>query len=85
MAEQVLDLDRHVVGDARVGRVKRLDEPHRVCRSIEEIGIAERDVPRPGGDLRRDIGEHDVQLDDPELPVIHRHDRTVPAQVPAPA
>ena len=40
---------------------------------------------RAGGDLRVDVGEHDVRLHDAELAVVDRHDRTVAAQVPAAA
>ena len=44
--QQVLDLDRDVVADRRMRRVQRLDDAHRVRRTVEEIGIAERDVLR---------------------------------------
>ena len=66
-------------------RVQGLHDAHGVRRAVEEIGIAEGDVPRAGGDLRGDVGQHDVGLHDAELPLVDRHDRTMPAQVPAAA
>ncbi len=85
MPQQMLDLDRDVVAHVRMRRVQRVDDAHRVRRAVEEIGIAERDVRGAGGDLRGDVGEHDVRLHDAELPVVDRHDRTMPAQMPAAA
>ena len=41
MREQVLDLDDRVVGELRELAVQRLDDPPRVRRAVEEIGIAE--------------------------------------------
>ena len=51
--EEVLDLDGHVVGDRWELPVEPLDESSRVRRAVEEIGIAERDVLRARGHLRR--------------------------------
>ena len=85
MTQQMLDLDRHVVGDIGVRRMKRLDHAHRVRRAVEEIGIAERDVLGAGRDLRVDVGEHDVRRHDAELAAVDRHHRTMPAQMLAPA
>jgi len=62
-----------------VRRVQRRHDPHRVRRAVEEIGITEGDVLGAGGHLRRHVGEHDLGLDDAELSLVDRHDRTMPA------
>ena len=85
MLQQMLDLDRDVVGHVGMRGVQRLDDAHRVRRAVEEIGIAEGDVLGARRDLRRDVREHDVRLHDAELPVVDRHDRTVTAEMPAAA
>ncbi len=85
MIEQVLDFDRDVVRQAGVRGVQRLDDAHGVRRAVEKIGIAKGDVARAGRDLRVDIREHDLLLNDAELPVVDRDDRAVAAQVPAAA
>ncbi len=56
-----------------------------VTDAVEEVGIAEGDVPRAGRHLGADVAEHDVNRDDPEAAVVDRHDRTVPAAVLAAA
>ena len=81
MAQEMLDLDRHVVGDIGMRRMERLDHAHRMCRTIEEIGIAERDVLGASPDLRVDVGEDDVSRHDAKLAAVDRHDGAVPAQV----
>ena len=47
--------------------------------AVEEVGIAEGDVPGAGGDLRPHVGHDDVDRDDPKAAVVDGHDRTVPA------
>ena len=61
------------------------DDRDGMADPVEEIRVAEGDVPRAGGDLRPHIGEHDVAGDDTEPPVVDRHHRTVPAAVLAAA
>ena len=85
MLQQVLDLDDRVVGERREFAVERFDDPARVRRAVEEIGIAERDVRRALLHLRADVGEHDVDGDDAELAVVDRHDRAMAAAVLAAA
>jgi hypothetical protein len=85
MMQQVLDLDRHVIGDGRVRGMQRFDDPDRVGRPVEEIGIAESDVLCTRIDLGGHVGEHHVGLHDPELSVVDGDDRTVPAKVAAPS
>ena len=84
MGQEVLDLDRGVVGHAGVRRGQPFDQPARVRGPVEEIGVAERDVLRPGVHLRPDVVEHYVQRNGLEAAAIHRHHRAVPAQVLAP-
>jgi hypothetical protein len=50
-------------------------------RTVEEIRIAERDMPRAFPDLRADVIQHDVGRYDPELPLVDRNDRTVAAEI----
>ena len=60
MLQQMLDLDRHVVGDAGKLTRQACDDALGVADAVEEVGIAEGDVPRAGGNLRAHVGEHDV-------------------------
>jgi len=85
MLQQMLDLDRHVVRDPRVRRVQPIDNAAGVRGAVEEIRIAEGDVPRARCHLVRDVGEDDSLLHDAELAVVDRHNRTVPAQMTAAA
>ena len=85
MAQQVLDLDRDVVGEVGMLAVERLDDWQRVADAVEEVRVAEGDVPRPGANLAADVLEHDLARDDAEAAAVHRRDRAVAAQVPAPA
>ena len=58
----------------------------RACdRPVEEVGIAEGDVLRAGLDLGADVGQHHLDRHDAELPVVDRHNRTVPAAMLAAA
>ena len=84
MPKQMLDLDRDVVADSGVLRGKSLYHPCRVSRTVEEIRIAERDVRRTGRHLGSHVGHHHIDGHDPELALVHRHDRTVAAEVFAP-
>ena len=61
--------------------MERLDELERVADAVEEVRIAERDVPRAGGDLPPHVFQHDVALNHAKAPAVDRHDRTMPAQV----
>src|SRR5690349_23602927 len=81
----MLDLDRDVEGDIGVGGMQRPDDAPRVARPVEEIRIAERDVARPGENLRIDVGQDDLGLHDAELAVVDRDDWTVPAEMTAAA
>ena len=85
MLQQVLDLDRDVVGHVGMRVVKRFDDAHGVRRTVEEVGIAERDVLRAGRHLRGDIRQHDFRLHDAELAAVDRHDRAMAAEMAAAA
>ena len=65
--------------------VHRLDDPERMGRTVEEVGVAEGDVLRPGGGLLPDVGENHLAGHDPEAPVVHGNDGTVPAKMLAAA
>ena len=62
-----------------------LDDRHRVADTVEEVRVAERDVPGARRDLRANVGHDDVDRDDAESAVVDRHDRTVAAPVLAAA
>ena len=79
VAKQMLDLDRDVEGDRWMRGMQRPHDTSRVSGTVQEIRIAESDVPCAGADLGGDIGQDDLGLNDPELTLVHRHDRTVPA------
>lgn len=85
MLEQVLDLDRHVIGDIGKLIMQHAHDGDRVCWSVEEIGVAERNVLSSGRNLLADVREDDVALHNPEFPLVNRHDRAMPAQVLAAA
>ncbi len=59
------------------------EDPHRVTRSIEKIGITERNVGRPRIDLTPDVLQNHFSRDEEEPAVIHRHDRAMQAMVQA--
>jgi hypothetical protein len=81
----MLDLDGDVVTQVRPFPVERFHDVDRVPRTVEEVGITKRDVLRACGHLPADILEHHLGLHHAKRPAIHRHDRTVPAQVLAAA
>ena len=83
--EQVLDLDGRVEGDLRPACVQLAGDPQGMRRAVQEVGIAERHMARAGGDLLLDVAQHRLARDGDEAAAIHRHDRTMPAQVLAPA
>src|SRR6266550_3018360 len=45
-------------------------QPVRMSRAVEEVGVAERDVSRAGGDEAADVAEHDVLRHDEESSVV---------------
>ena len=56
-----------------------------VLRCVEEVGIPERDVCRPGGDELLDVGEHRGLVGDTDPAVVDDRNRAVPTPVRAPA
>ena len=85
LGDDVLDLGREAERDVRVRGVQAARRRQRVLRAVEEVGIAERDVARAGGDLPARVLEHDVDRHREEPAVIDRRDRAVAAQVLAAA
>src|SRR5215510_2196310 len=81
MLQQVFHLDYDVVSHIGKFAMQRFNDPSRVSRTIEEIRIAERDVAGTLFDLRTHIGEDRFYGHDPELAVVDRHDRAMPAAV----
>ena len=66
-------------------RVQRLDDGHRVAGAVEEIGIAEGDVLRAGGDLAANVFEHDIGLHDAKHAAVDGYDGAVAAEMLAAA
>src|SRR5581483_10772240 len=81
VAEDVLDLGGAVEGQLRPVLVDGGHHPEGMVRAVEEVGIAEGDVPGSGLDLGLDVGEDDVLGDDAEPPVVDHRDGAVPAPV----
>ena len=59
------------------------DDAERVAHPVEEVGVAEGDVPGADGDEAGDVGEHDVLPDDPDPAVVDGRHGAVPAAVDA--
>ncbi len=83
--QKMLDLDGDIVGDFRKLAMQGLDDANCVRGPVEEVRIAERDVPGAGRDLLADVGQNDIRLHNAEGPLIHRDHRTMPAQMLTPA
>ena len=85
--EQVLDLDRDVVGDTPGNsRGEPLRRSAAACRMpLKKSGSPKVMCAGAGGDLRRDVREHDVGRDDAEAAVVDRHDRAMAAAMLAAA
>src|SRR5665213_3489245 len=81
VVQQVLDLDGYVVAEIWEFFVQRFDYRQRVRGAVEEIGIAEADVLRAGGDLLADVFEHYFALHDAERAVVHRDNWAVAAEM----
>ena len=58
-----------------------LDDALGVGGAVEEIGIAEGDVPGAGFDLAADVLHHDVALDDAEGPLVNGDDGAMAAEM----
>jgi hypothetical protein len=84
-SEKVLNFNCDIIGHGWMGGMKCFDDTHPMCRPIKKIWIAEGDVLRTRIDLGLNVCQHDVGLHDTKLPVVNRHNRTVPAQMPTPA
>ena len=65
--------------------VERPRHGERVARAVEEVGVAERHVGRPGLDALADVGQDHVRRHHEEAPAVDRRDRAVPAEVLAAA
>src|SRR5258705_6881837 len=85
MLQEMLDLDRDVVGEARELIAEMLNDPPGVRRAVEKIRIAEADVLRACLNLRADVVDDDVDRHCIKASLVDRHNRTVSAQMFAPA
>src|SRR5205085_7479899 len=57
----------------------------RVSRAVQEVWIAERDVPRPGGDQSTHVLQHHGARHREETPVVDRRDGAMEARMQATA
>src|SRR6266705_2735077 len=81
----MLDLDRNVVRQAWMLAVKGVDQIDSMLDSVEEVWVTKCDVLGAHCNLATDVFQHDVRLNDTELPVVYRNDRAMAALVFAPA
>ena len=65
--------------------MKPLNDAPRVRGSVQKIRITERDMLRSGRHLLPDVGQHDVHRNNTKRTLVNRHNRTVAAQMLAPA
>jgi hypothetical protein len=82
--EHVLYLCRAVEGQLRAALMERAYDRQRVPPAVEEVGIAERDVPRAHLRQVLDIAQDDLRLHDADAPVVHGGDRAMPAPMHTP-
>ena len=81
VVDQVLDLDGGVERQLGKRVVQRPRQPQAVGGAVEEVRVAKRNVRRPGPYLLVNVLHHHLDRDDAERPLVHRHHRTVAAQV----
>ncbi len=81
MAQQVLNLDRNVVRQARMLGVQGFHDGLRVSGAVEKIGVAKRNMFRAGGHLLPHILNHDFARHHSKRAVVDGHDGTVPAEM----
>src|SRR5207237_3604838 len=65
--------------------VQRTDELHGVAGAVQEVRVAEGDVPGACCDQPADVRQHDVPRDREEASTVHGRDGTVEAGVQAAA
>ena len=81
VAQQVLDLRGEVKRQLRELVVQGARDPKRVRRAIQEVRVAERDVPRARRGLPPDVFQHHVLRDREETAAVNGGDRAVQAAV----
>ncbi len=79
--EEMFDLDRDVVRDLGKLRMERAHDREGMPDPVEEVGIAEGNVPCSGRDLPPHVRQDDLGRHDAEAPVVDRNDRAMPAPV----
>ena len=85
VADDVLDLDRHVVSELRKRIMQGAGHAERMRWPVEEVRVAEREVPGARRHLLPGVGQNHIHGDDAEPALVHGHHRTVPAEVLASA
>ena len=85
LLEQVLDLDRSVVGQLRKFAMQSLYQFDGMRWPIKEVGIAERNVLGSGLNLLANVGQHNIALHHTKFSFVNRNYWAMPAQVLAPA
>ena len=85
LLEHVLDLRREVVAHVREFVMQRAHELHGVAGTVQEVRVAERDVPGAGRDQPADVRQHDVPRHREEPSTVHGRDGTMQAGVEATA
>src|SRR6516165_11939059 len=83
MLQNVLDLGGEVERQLGKRRVQGADDLQGVSRTIQEVGIAKRDVRGPRADVPANVFQDDVLRNDEEPSAINGRDRTMRTQVTA--
>src|SRR5690349_6827897 len=77
----MLDFNGDVVGQPGPFAVEGFHDGYGVAGSVEEIGVAKRDVGGAGGDLTANVLENDIALHNAEEAAIDGNHGTVPAEM----
>src|ERR1017187_7797360 len=81
MLEQMLDLNRHIIGELRKLAAQSFNQRNCVAHAIEKIRVSERDMLRAGRDLLTHIAKDNFTVHDTEDPVVHRNNRAMTAEM----
>ena len=84
MADDELDLGRHIESQVRILGVQSTNNPKRVGWSIEKVRVAKSDVASAQVHELGDIRQHGGFVDDSHPPVVDSRNWAMPAAVAAP-
>jgi hypothetical protein len=85
MHQQMLHLDRHIVGKLGELLMHRLDDAERMSWAIKEVRVAEAYALRSRHSLLANVAKNNLPGDDAKPAIVDGHYRAVPAPVLATA